>query len=107
MNGLLASAGRLEIFRILFSAQLAVPSSAQHLTMTTLTAIAKFIIVIIFVILVIVMIFSQSWFFFHDDQEDMRGVTCQAIPLRWFGIPRRTNSFTFGSQILQFEILHI
>ena len=22
-------------------------------------------------------------------------LTCQAMPLRWFGIPRRTNSFTF------------
>ena len=26
-------------------------------------------------------------------------LTCQAMPLRWFGIPRRTNSFTFKENL--------
>ena len=87
MNGLFTGTGCLKIFRILFTTKLTVPRPTQHLIWSQFSPLPN----------------SSSsssipswwWWWF----------TCQAMPLRWFGIPRRTNSFTFETE--QFKIFHL
>ena len=89
MYGLFTSTGCLKIFRILFTTKFTVSRPTQYLR-----------IMIMIMITIMIMIFSR----YSGYCSDFAGVmimiimticTCQAIPLKWFGMPRRTSSFTF------------